>query len=377
MMFPLRKRAPFRNPSFGAGPHRPTPRVDISRPPARLTSASTILAHEARAAADFELGLDTLFSLFDLPGMKEAIEEGDLATILDLLDLLEWAGFEADLTATATPRIRQVIQYEGQQSYNEVLSRNAVNVPSASGRGTSPPKLPPTTFGDPTPAPGGRGGFYATTRFDMTNPYAIREAERFAADLVREVSRSTKAAIREAVVESFREGITGDALARRLRNTIGLTSRQARAVENYRERLLNGGMDEDRADVLTRRYWRKTRNRRAQTIARTEIMRASNHGRMQGWLSAADHGMLDLNASVKEWITAPQGVSFDPSKPSVCPVCVPLDGTKVMGVETPFRLPNGREVQMPPGHPNCRCTAILHPPEPPEDYDPEYPYARA
>jgi hypothetical protein len=383
MKFPLRKRAPIRTTSVllpGSTVIRPTPRVNLPKP-SPLRVSSSILAHEALSKADWIGAFDGLTSLLDLPGVQEALEQHDLATVLDILDLVEWIEFEQSLIAAATPRIRNVIAYEGQRAYDEV--RSLAQFPGqaqagTSGRGTSPPALPPTDFGDPFPrAPGPRSGFYATTRFDMTNPYAIRSAEQFAADLVREVTRSTRLAIRDAVTESFTHGFTADTLARRLRNTVGLTSRQARAVESYRERLLNGGMDEDRVDVLTRRYWRKTRNRRAETIARTEIMRASNHGRMQGWLSAADHGMLDMNASVKEWVTAPLGPSFDPSKPEVCVACGPLDGTKVMGVETEFQLPGGRKVQMPPAHPNCRCTAIIHPPEPPENWDPEYPFAEA
>lgn len=387
MRFPLRKQAPLskRGPITSTGlrggtPKRPTPRVNLPPAPSLLRPSSSVLQFEARAAADIGSAFDSLMSMLDLDSIMQAVKDGNLVEILDVLDLIEWLNFESQMIATTTPLVKQVIQAEGTRAFNEV--RLAVDAgfgatASSSGRGTSPPKLPPTTFGDPIPNPGMRGGFYATGRFDMVDPFAVRQAEHFAADLVREVSNTTKAAIRETVASAFREGVTGADLARRLRNSIGLTSRQARAVENYRANLLRGGeMDEDRVEVLTRRYWRKTRNRRAETIARTEIMRASNFGRQQGWLAAADAGLLDRNASVKEWVTAPKGVSFNPDKPMVCPSCGPMDGVKVMGLETAFRLPGGKTVQMPPAHPNCRCTAIVHPPDPPEDWDPEYPHAQ-
>lgn len=382
MRFPLRKRGPITSTSLlglRGRPRRPTPRVVLPRPIDYLRPSASVLQHEANAAADIGNHLSSLTNLLDVEQVVAAIQEGDLSSVLDLLDVLDWLDFEKQMIETMTPRVKSVIRAEGQRSFDEIRLNLNVGAASAAGagRGTSPPQLPPTTFGDPSPQPGSRGSVYATGRFDMTDPYAIRQAEGFAADLVREVSRTTKNAIRDAVVNAFREGVTAQELSRQLRNTIGLTARQARSVENYRERLLRGGMDEDRVEVLTRRYYRQTRNRRAQTIARTEIMRASNFGRQQGWLSAVDAGMLDANTTVKEWVTAPKGPSFDPSKPSVCPVCAPMDGTKVMGIETEFKLESGRHVQMPPAHPNCRCTAVVHPADPPEDWDPEYPYAQA
>jgi hypothetical protein len=181
------------------------------------------------------------------------------------------------------------------------------------------------------------------------------------------------------VVEAFRDGYTAYELSKRLRLTIGLTSRQARSVENYRLRLERAGiLGEDAIDAMTRRYFRQVRNRRAATIARTEILRSSNEGRLMGWQSAADVGWLSVNESVKEWISTPDGPSvIDSSKPETCPICSAMDGVKVQGLDGEFVLGSGRKVQMPPAHPNCRCTAIVHPPEPPEDWDPEYPSARA
>ncbi len=171
---------------------------------------------------------------------------------------------------------------------------------------------------------------------------------------------------------AFREGVTVDVTARRLRETIGLTRAQSRAVANFRAGLEGRGLDESQVDRATRRYYRKTLKRRAETIARTEIMAASNHGRMEAYRSAGDAGMLDLGASTKEWITAPERSRYGPP----CKHCLPLDGVRVQGVETEFSLPNGERLLNPPAHPNCRCTVVVWPPEPPEDWDPEYPHAQ-
>lgn len=354
MRFPLSKRAS----------------PPLHRAPRQLR---TVLALEQQAVDALVNAFEELGLILDDQPIQDAIEEGDLSTLLDVFDLLEWERHEQQLRLEMTPRVTQVIAKEGARAFNEVRLMNA----ATGGRGTSPPALPPTAFSDPPPSPGPRAKLYGTLRFDVTNPYAIMHAERFAADLVREVTRSTRAAIREAVVDSFRNGFTADQLARRLRTTIGLTTRQARSVQSYRERLeareiLSG----PQVEVLVRRYFRKVRNRRAETIARTEILRASNEGRLQGWRSAADVGWLDVNASVKEWVSTADGPSFDPSKPSTCEVCSAMDEVKVMGIEGEFTLGSGRKVQSPPAHPNCRCTVIIHPPDPPEDFDSDYSFAR-
>jgi hypothetical protein len=160
MKFPLRKRAPIRTTSVllpGSTVIRPTPRVNLPKP-SPLRVSSSILAHEALSKADWIGAFDGLTSLLDLPGVQEALEQHDLATVLDILDLVEWIEFEQSLIAAATPRIRNVIAYEGQRAYDEV--RSLAQFPGqaqagTSGRGTSPPALPPTDFGDPFPrAPG-------------------------------------------------------------------------------------------------------------------------------------------------------------------------------------------------------------------------------
>lgn len=314
-------------------------------------------------------GFDDLMDMLGASETIEAlIESGDWMSLLEIID---WAIWENQLSQAVLPSIKDAIAREGAQTLGELRHGLQGARAQAVRSGTAPPLIPPEEPPIPAAPSPRSGGFYSTARFDMTNPFAVAQAEQFAADLVREVSRNTRKAIREMVTEAFREGVTADVLARRLRNTVGLTSKQARAVENYRQRLLDGGVDPDRADVLTRRYWRRTRNRRAETIARTEIMRASNHGRLQAWMSAADSGLLDPNQSRKEWITAPERSSYGPP----CPSCLPMDGVSVMGMETLFNLPTGRQMSMPPAHPNCRCTVVVWPPDPPEDWDPEYPYA--
>jgi SPP1 gp7 family putative phage head morphogenesis protein len=88
---------------------------------------------------------------------------------------------------------------------------------------------------------------------------------------------------------------------------------------------------------------------RAETIARTETMRASNQGQQELWAQAEDAGLL-TGKEEQEWIVTPDD--------RLCPICEPMDGvTAPMGGS--FRLNTGEVVDGPPAHPNCRCTIAL------------------
>ena len=83
-------------------------------------------------------------------------------------------------------------------------------------------------------------------------------------------------------------------------------------------------------------------------IARTEVQLAQNQGRYLGWQQSYESGLLD-GGSTKMWITAYQ---------DVCDECQELNG-QVVSWNGAFT--NGDI--MPPAHPNCRCTAVVIPPD--------------
>ena len=339
-----------------------------SRPQIRLTtarSAARLSAAEKAAIEDWVGALEGLGSYLSFSTISDLVENGEYMAILDLIDWLEW---EMGLRSQLNDRFRTAVEVGGARSFSEVVGGpQATSAAALAVRHGAVPKMPdPDDFGIPAPPTSRSGGFYTQFRFDMTNPFAVAQVDAHAADLVRGVGEVTRTAIKQLVGSAFREGFTAQELARRLRQTVGLTTRQALAVQRYKNRLLRGGMDPDVANRMTDRYYQKTLRRRAETIARTEIMRASNFGRQAGWLSAADQGLLSATDSVKEWITAPERSKYGPP----CETCLPMDGVKVVGIETPFKTPGGQELVMPPAHPNCRCTAVVWPPDVPDDFDP-------
>lgn len=147
--------------------------------------------------------------------------------------------------------------------------------------------------------------------FDRTNPKAKQWAEEHAAELITGLSETDRNEVRELVEAAFEEQFDVDELADRITEVIG---------------------DADRADV----------------IARTETMRASNEGQSQLWGQAVDAGLL-TGLEQKEWITTPDD--------RLCPICEPMDGETV-GLNERFSV-EGDSIDGPPAHPSCRCTLGL------------------
>ena len=148
--------------------------------------------------------------------------------------------------------------------------------------------------------------------FDVTNPEAVDWVKKHAADTVKNVSQTTREAIRDLVEDAFEEQFDVDDLAEKIEELIG---------------------DADRAE----------------TIARTETLRASNEGQSQLWDQAKDAGLLTGDEQ-QEWIVTPDD--------RLCPICEPMDGETVP-LNGKFRLNTGEDVDSPPAHPNCRCTVAL------------------
>lgn len=215
--------------------------------------------------------------------------------------------------------------------------------------------------------------------FTITNPYAVAAARQQAADLVVAVRDSTRKAVRHIVTSSVRGRYTPAQAARLIANVVGLDPRRAQALANYeaamrqvvegrasRSTLRRAGMrlpDTRRGvDHAVSRYSSRLLRDRAETIARTEVMRAANRGLQESWAEAARHGLMDVHVVRREWV-----VTYDDR---TCEACAPMGG-QVVGFDAPFvsslRRVGGEDVPAPvptttvtpPLHPRCRCTMIL------------------
>ena len=188
--------------------------------------------------------------------------------------------------------------------------------------------------------------------FDLTNPQAIAWVRTHGAALVTEVTDSTRLGIRALVDVAFREGVAPRDLARNIREVIGLHSRQVEAVQHFRARLTAEEVAPEVVDRRAGRYAQAQLRSRAQTIARTETLTASNQGQLALWEAARAQGHLDPATTRRVWLTTPD----DLLDTEICEKMTDVE----TGLGDPWTLPDGRKVMIPTqSHPRCRCASGL------------------
>jgi hypothetical protein len=216
--------------------------------------------------------------------------------------------------------------------------------------------------GDPPPLPKVARGHYA---FNVASPAATKYAKTEAAAMINDLTQSQIAATRALVLQGFTDGRTVRQTSRALvavleegggiqtmgamfaGPTRGLTKRGATAVYNRGASLAAKGMSQAQIEKQLDTYGGRLRKARAKAIARTETMRASNQGRLEGMRQAQLNGLLTAQAR-KQWQT---------SRNDVCPICVGLAGVTA---EIEASFPGGVG-SAPPAHTNCRCSIRLLP----------------
>jgi Phage Mu protein F like protein len=193
----------------------------------------------------------------------------------------------------------------------------------------------------------------ARVAFGEADPALGWVARTLTADLVTAVGDETRTAIRETLARVLTDPTRGRLTAADLEPLIGLTSRDARAVDRLRAEALawdlKAGLTEAaaqaRADRVAAQAARRYLRARASLIARTETIRAQELTRHLTWDRLQREGALPLDLVV-EWSTAEDA--------KVCELCDPLDGQQV---------PLGGKFEggfsHPPRHPACRCTTVL------------------
>ena len=190
-------------------------------------------------------------------------------------------------------------------------------------------------------------GHEPTLQFNAENPRVLKWIKKNSAKLVVEVSEETKKGIRQVLLNAPPEKRADpNRIAREVKQLVGLTSRQAQAVQNYRDMLEEKGYIPDEVMELCEKYYTKQLNYRGENITRTELIRAANEGQLEVWNQAADEGLFKKDEAYKLWIVTPDD--------RLCDFCAPLDGEKV-GFEDDFE----GGVSVPPLHPQCRCACIL------------------
>ena len=184
--------------------------------------------------------------------------------------------------------------------------------------------------------------------FDVVNPRVVDWVRLHSGERITEITEVSRQAIRDLIARGVNDGISPSALGRMIRQSIGLHSRDVRAVMNMRNRMVADGRKPEMIERAVERYTAKQLHRRAEMIARTEIIQAETQGQLELWRQQAEAGNIDASLAGVEWIVTPDD--------RLCPTCEPLDGV-IVALGSNF--PGG--VTGSPLHPNCRCTVALVP----------------
>lgn len=215
-------------------------------------------------------------------------------------------------------------------------------------------------------------GTELVVRFNGRMPRAENRIARQSGDLIVEITQGQRTAIREVLTRNLAEGINPRQTAldlvgridkltkRRTGGIVGLTSREAGAVQNYRAKLAAEGRPAAQVDRMVSRYSDKLLRVRGERIARTETISAMNAGRVEAMQQLIDSGEVSAQAVTKKWSATTDKRTRDSH--------AEMNGDEV-NINEPFRSPTGA-LLMHPGDTslgagaedvvNCRCYTALN-----------------
>lgn len=246
--------------------------------------------------------------------------------------------------------------------------------------------------------------------FNRLNPALINWLENYSLNLIRDIDTGTRAAVRQALVDGMTKGVNPIQQARQIKQAVGLTENQAKAVQNYhkaletvheRRSLKSWGLGNQRSKIsgvdvmaldpktgkpadginqwrlrdqrydsaikraqenkkpltpeqinkMVDRYQERMIQSRARTIARAESMRALNVGTGEAWRQAVEGRHVNGDLVRKFW--------RDAKTERECEECRGLarDQPKrgiPMNAEFVSKK-SGRRYRHAPAHPNCLC----------------------
>jgi hypothetical protein len=198
--------------------------------------------------------------------------------------------------------------------------------------------------------------------FDATNPNVQRFINEKVGALVTNITENSRASVRQAVMSARQREATVAEVARDVKRAVGLRPDQQKSVEKYAENLRQQGIKGKRLRELVDEFAKKKLAERANMIARTEMMSATNGGHAVGWDQAADMGLFNKEEATVRWVAAAEDGRLCPTCESMNDIPRPYTGTWTVRMLDHKGRYTGRtkQVKMPnETHPNCRCTFVL------------------
>jgi hypothetical protein len=231
-----------------------------------------------------------------------------------------------------------------------------------------------------------RGAGVGRIQFNQVNTRAVSAMQRNTLRLVSNFSAEQAAATRAAITQGIMDGANPRDVARRFRDSIGLTQRQQAAVDNYRRLLGRAGTDaRDQAEALTRelrdgrfdpsirraireavplspeqvdrmvgRYAERYVKYRSEVIARTEGLRSVHEGVEELFEQAFEEGVVGRDELIRTWDSSRDGRVRDSHKG--LHGLQRAFGESFPGAAGPIRYPGDPEA---PGSETIQCRCLL------------------
>lgn len=166
---------------------------------------------------------------------------------------------------------------------------------------------------------------------------------------VTQISGGSEKAIKSIISEMIASGGSARRAARQIRDVIGLTVPQQKALANQRAAMEAAGATKDVIERTLAARGNKMLDERAFSIARNEAFTATSQGRQMYWNQLVTRGVLDPT-TLRKWITA--------EDERVCPICRPMHN-QVRKLNESFTKGTGGTTLTTPAHVTCRCSVIL------------------
>lgn len=157
--------------------------------------------------------------------------------------------------------------------------------------------------------------------FNLVSQLVIDRIKTEAGALVVGVGKDSIASIRTILEQGYTDGIGAPAAGRLIRSVVGLLPSHATAVARYADSLKERGVPPEPRTHFVTQYAQRLLNLRAETISRTETIRASIAGQMTAWLRMAEEGILQRHRTRVVWVVTEDD--------RLCPWCAPMDNVEV------------------------------------------------
>ena len=183
--------------------------------------------------------------------------------------------------------------------------------------------------------------------FNVEDSEALQAINAYVSQQLAIISQTTRDALHDIIQRTVESGAPMTQQVNEIIALVGLTPRQAESVQRFRQGLVEAGERPGRVQEVVTRRVETVRQKRAESISRTEGLNVVHLGQQQRWEQSVRDGLLDPTRLRRFWILGPRP----------CPAtCAPIPSMNPdgVGLDEPFQTPKG-SLMRPTAHTLCMC----------------------